>query len=273
MVSRLEGLQRQMDIVIAMQVQAARQEFYNHMINTMSNYVSGGALVCLSCGSSAASSSSSSAAPAVNASGGAPLDMCPLSSTAPSTWKNRPPPCYPVAPSCKAHQIEVARAKRARIDRTIHLDETQPPVGEAHQAEVHQAEVHQAEVHQAEVHQAEVHQAGIAEVHQAGISLQVHQAEAEVHHAEVHHAGAIAGEATAHVETLPDETPRPWTPLPNVVIDVSDLAPDSQLPEPEDVGVPEPEDYDYEGNFVHVPLHELQHDGQLPRDSHLDFLD
>ena len=40
LVNRLEGWQHQMDIVIAMQVQAARQEFYNHMLNTLARAAS-----------------------------------------------------------------------------------------------------------------------------------------------------------------------------------------------------------------------------------------
>ena len=65
---------------------------------------------------------SSSTAPAVNASGGAPLDMCPLQRSD-CTWKNRPPPCYPVPPP------PIGSRERAKRARTIHLDS--PPVGEA----------------------------------------------------------------------------------------------------------------------------------------------
>ena len=99
MVSRFQGLQHQMDIVIATREQAARQEsMLDHMLTTVQNYVSGFAEHV-----SPSASSSSSAAPAANAFGaGVPAVgarvLAPLPAFVFGAWKNQPPACYPTPP-------------------------------------------------------------------------------------------------------------------------------------------------------------------------------
>jgi hypothetical protein len=154
MVSRIQGLQHQMDIVIAMRVQAARQEFMlDHMLTTMSNYVSGFAEHV-----SPSASSSSSAAPAANAFGAGVLAvgarvLAPLPAVAFGAWKNQPPlgqpgsACYPTPPPPPAIEepryskqaAALVKKPRTRFE-TIADEQTDqcmetgvdaPPVGEA----------------------------------------------------------------------------------------------------------------------------------------------
>jgi hypothetical protein len=154
MVSRIQELQHQMDIVIAMRVQAARQEFMlDHMLTTMSNYVSGFAEHV-----SPSASSSSSAAPAANAFGAGVLAvgarvLAPLPAVAFGAWKNQPPlgqpgsACYPTPPPPPAIEepryskqaAALVKKPRTRFE-TIADEQTDqcmetgvdaPPVGEA----------------------------------------------------------------------------------------------------------------------------------------------
>jgi hypothetical protein len=139
-----------MDIVIAMRVQAARQEFVlDHMLTTMSNYVSGFAEQT-AMGPSA--SSSSSAAPAANAFGAGVLAIAPLPADAFGPWKNQPPlgqpgsACYPTPPPPAIEEPRYSKQAAARVKKprtrceTIADEQTDqcmetgvdaPPVGEA----------------------------------------------------------------------------------------------------------------------------------------------
>jgi hypothetical protein len=154
MVSRFQGLQHQMDIVIAMREQAARQEsMLDHMLTTVQNYVSGFAEHV-----SPSASSSSSAAPAANAFGaGVPAVgarvLAPLPAVAFGAWKNQPPlgqpgsACYPTPPPPPAIEepryskqaAALVKKPRTRFE-TIADEQTDqcmetgvdaPPVGEA----------------------------------------------------------------------------------------------------------------------------------------------